>query len=204
MNPVQGCPPTGGSANHSFPLWAHLGPSQWALQPPSPQVADECSIKLHWGKGSTFSNPVSCLNHCCRVNFMERPPEKPATGTGSWEGKEQRHSRPCTGYWGSNERGCGMSSHLQHHPGLRLSTSISHDRKSTIKCCLLRAGHVFGNCAAFKPLPQNAVRLEVNLQLVLLLKPEKGESACKTHMCFTSKNSQLGPPSSMQRSSSRD
>lgn len=27
--------------------------------------------KLHWGKGTTFSNPVSHLNHCCRVNSKE-------------------------------------------------------------------------------------------------------------------------------------
>lgn len=66
-----------------------------------------------------------------------------------------------------------MSSHLHHTQELLLSTSISNDRKSAIKCCLLRAGHVFGNCAAVKPLSKNAGRLEANLQLVLLLKPEK-------------------------------
>lgn len=57
---------------------------------------------------------------------------------------------------------------------LLLSTSISNDRKSAIKCCLFRAGHVFGNCAAVKLLSHNAGILGLNLQLVLLLKPEKG------------------------------
>lgn len=73
-----------------------------------------------------------------------------------------------------------------------------------IKCCrLLRAGHMHRNCGVFKPLPQHPGRLEAHLQLVLLLKPEKGESNCKTCMCFTSQKQPAGA-SPMQRSSSRD
>lgn len=70
-------------------------------------------------------------------------------------------------------------------------------------CCLLGTGHVFGNCAVFKPLPQHTGRLEAHLQPVLLRKPEKGESDCKTRMCFTSQKQPAGA-SPMQRSFSRD
>lgn len=99
MNPVQSCTPTAGSANHSISLWVHFGPTagQRALQLPFPQLADECSMKLHSGKGSTFSHPVSCLNHHCRVNFMERPPEKAATGIGMEKAGSKGAPRPTLG-----------------------------------------------------------------------------------------------------------
>lgn len=56
MNPVQSCPPTADSANHSTPHWAHFGPTagQRALQLPFPQLADKCSIKLTQARAAHF------------------------------------------------------------------------------------------------------------------------------------------------------
>lgn len=82
---------------------------------------------------------------------------------------------------GSHKKGCGMTSDLHLDTATNASATAAND--GLIKCCcLLRAGHIFRNCAVFKPLPQNTARLEAHLQPFFLLQPEKGEPDCKTCM----------------------
>lgn len=154
-------PHTGDSANHIILLWAH-----------SSLLSH--SIKLHWGKGSTFSNPVPCLNHPCRVNYMKRLPEKPASDTGSWKGGGIKGAPcPALGIRAVIKEAVGWA-HIFTTPRSCFYPQVSamtENQPSNAACS--GQDMSLGTVQLFKPLSKNAGRLEVNLQLVLLLKPEK-------------------------------